>query len=62
MRRLGVLDRVYAAQDCDLVSRLREAGAVVMGKTNCCELASGWATINRTNGVAWNVYPSSTGP
>jgi Asp-tRNA(Asn)/Glu-tRNA(Gln) amidotransferase A subunit family amidase len=59
---LGVLDRVYAAQDCDLVSRLREAGAVVMGKTNCCELASGWATINRTNGVAWNIYPSSTGP
>ena len=57
----GVLDGFYAKKDCDLVTRLKAAGAVVMGKTNVPEFAASWITLNRTNGVCWNVYPSTTG-
>src|SRR5713101_3307711 len=53
-----------ASQDAPLVSRLRAAGAIILGVTNCPELLMAWETDNllygRTNNP-WDVSRTSGG-
>src|SRR2546425_3912223 len=53
-----------ASQDAPLVSRLRAAGAIILGVTNCPELLMAWETDNllyrRTNNP-WDVSRKSRG-
>ena len=44
------------AQDATAVSRLREAGAIVLGKTNMHELAFGITSANRAFGAVGNAH------
>ncbi len=60
--------RVYAdyvpAQDALVVQRFREAGAVILGKTNCPEFAAGGNTFNDVFGCTrnpWNPERSAGG-
>ena len=51
-------------QDALVVRRLREAGAVIMGKTNCPEFAAGGNTFNEIFGYTrnpWNLARSAGG-
>jgi amidase len=51
-------------QDALVVSRLREAGAVILGKTNCPEFAAGGNTFNQVFGCTrnpWNPARSAGG-
>jgi Asp-tRNA(Asn)/Glu-tRNA(Gln) amidotransferase A subunit family amidase len=42
--------------DAEIVARLREAGALVLGKTNMTELSFGWTSNNGTFGAVRNPY------
>jgi Asp-tRNA(Asn)/Glu-tRNA(Gln) amidotransferase A subunit family amidase len=42
--------------DAEIVTRLREAGALVLGKTNMTELSFGWTSNNGTFGPVHNPY------
>jgi len=44
------------AADAELVSRLKAAGAIVMGKTNIHEMSFGWTSNNRAFGAVRNPY------
>jgi indoleacetamide hydrolase len=44
------------AQDAPLVKTLREAGAIVLGKTNLHELSYGWTSDNLAFGAVHNPY------
>lgn len=44
------------AADCELVSALREAGGIVLGKTNIPELSIGANTVNRLFGATGNPF------
>ncbi len=44
------------AEDAPTVAALREAGAVVLGKTNLHELSFGWTSNNRAFGAVHNPY------
>lgn len=46
----------YPAEDAELVTRLRNAGAIVMGKTNIHELSFGWTSNNQAFGSVKNPY------
>jgi amidase len=48
--------------DAFQVARLREAGAVILGKTNMHELASGWTTIGSLGGQTLNPYDLTRHP
>jgi amidase len=51
-------DRV-AASDCELVARQRQAGALMIGKTNLPEFALGSHTFNELFGITRNPYDHS---
>ncbi len=48
-----------AAEDALVVRRLRDAGAVILGKTNCPEFAAGGNTFNEVFGRTRNPWDSS---
>jgi amidase len=51
-------------QDALVVERLKRAGAILLGKTNCPEFAAGGSTFNKVFGVTrnpWNTYFNSGG-
>ena len=51
-------------EDADVVRRLREAGAIILGKTNCPEFAAGANTFNEVFGRTrnpWNTAKSAGG-
>ncbi len=51
-----------AAQDAFIVRRLREAGAIVLAKTNLHELASGGETVSTLGGQTLNPYDLTRTP
>ena len=53
---------VKAAQDAPLVSRLREAGAIILGNTNTPELLMAWETDNVLYGRTNNPWDLSRTP
>ena len=52
----------YASDDAFQVARLREAGAVILGKANMHELASGITTISSMGGQTRNPYDLARNP
>lgn len=50
------LRRFRPAQDAPVVSTLRAAGAIVLGKTNLHELSYGWTSDNHAFGAVHNPY------
>lgn len=48
--------------DAPVVARLRDAGALVMGKTNIHELSFGWTSNNRAFGAVRNPYDPTRVP
>ncbi|HBV06710.1 MAG TPA: glutamyl-tRNA amidotransferase, partial [Gemmatimonadetes bacterium] len=52
----------YAPDDAFQVARLREAGAVILGKANMHELASGITTISSMGGQTRNPYDLTRNP
>jgi mandelamide amidase len=50
------------AEDAPLVQRLKQAGAIVMGKTNIHELSFGWTSNNQAFGAVRNPYDESRIP
>lgn len=55
----GVLQNCFAKKDSELCAILKEAGAVLMGKTNVPEFACSGTTLNHANGVCRNPYDSA---
>lgn len=53
---VGVLDGCYSAADAALITLLKEANGVVMGKTNVPEFACSWQSANHLNGVVRSAY------
>src|SRR6202521_5207359 len=51
-----------ASQDAPLVSRLRHAGAIILGTTNCPELLMAWETDNLLYGRTNNPWDLSRTP
>jgi len=56
------LQHFHPAHNAELVERLVQAGAIVMGKTNIHELSFGWTSNNRTFGAVRNPYDESRIP
>jgi mandelamide amidase len=56
------LENFHPTADAELVRRLREAGAIVMGKTNIHELSFGWTSNNYAYGAVRNPYDPSRIP
>lgn len=52
----------YPAEDAELVTRLKNAGAIVMGKTNIHELSFGWTSNNQAFGAVHNPYGTTRIP
>lgn len=50
------LENFQPAEDAELVRRLKEAGAIVMGKTNIHEMSFGWTSNNYAFGAVRNPY------
>lgn len=50
------------AEDAPLVQQLKQAGAIVMGKTNIHELSFGWTSNNQAFGAVRNPYDASRIP
>ena len=50
------------AEDAFQVRKLREAGAVIIGKANLFEFALGWATVSSLGGQTLNPYDLSRDP
>jgi len=48
--------------DAPLVSRLRDAGAIVLGKTNLHEISMGYTSANLTTGAVHNPYDVTRSP
>jgi Asp-tRNA(Asn)/Glu-tRNA(Gln) amidotransferase A subunit family amidase len=56
------LQKFYPAEDAQLVRRLTDAGAIVMGKTNLHELSFGYTSNNLAFGAVRNPYDKSRIP
>lgn len=59
-----MFQHVVAAQDCDLVTRYRKAGLVIIGKTNTAEFGASASTEPKLHGATsnpWNLAYSSGG-
>jgi Asp-tRNA(Asn)/Glu-tRNA(Gln) amidotransferase A subunit family amidase len=54
--------RYVTQQDAPLVSRLRQAGAIILGTTNCAELLMAWETDNVLYGRTNNPWDLSRTP
>src|SRR5713226_9753316 len=54
-----VLEHYIPPYDCSAVARLEEAGALVLGKTNCDEFAMGSSTENSAYGPTFNPRDTS---
>jgi mandelamide amidase len=52
----------YPAEDSVLVRKLKDAGAIVLGKTNIHELSFGWTSNNQEFGAVHNPYDTSRIP
>jgi mandelamide amidase len=52
----------YPAEDALLVRKLKDAGAIVLGKTNIHELSFGWTSNNQAFGPVRNPYDPSRIP
>jgi mandelamide amidase len=49
-------------EDAPVVRTLREAGAIVLGKTNLSEMSLGWSSTNETFGAVRNPYDTARIP
>jgi len=56
------LKNFFPAEDAELVTRLKRAGAIVLGKTNIHELSFGWTSNNQAFGAVHNPYDTSRIP
>ena len=56
------LEEFRPEDDAFQVARLREAGAIILAKTNMFELAHGWATTSPVGGQTLNPYDLSRDP
>jgi indoleacetamide hydrolase len=56
------LRRFRPAEDAPIVKALRQAGAIVLGKTNMHELGYGWTSNNQAFGAVHNPYDSTRIP
>ena len=56
------LSEFVPAKDSPLVSKLKDAGALVLGKTNIHELSFGWTSNNQAFGAVHNPYDTSRIP
>jgi len=52
----------HPAEDAELVTRLKMAGAIILGKTNIHELSFGWTSNNQAFGAVHNPYDTSRIP
>jgi mandelamide amidase len=58
----SALKDFYPAEDSTLVRKLKDAGAIVLGKTNIHELSFGWTSNNQAFGAVHNPYDTSRIP
>ena len=58
----AALEGLVADRDAAVVARLRDAGAIVLGKTNLHELAAGITTVSSAGGRTRNPYDPERNP
>jgi len=56
------LDGLVPRRDAFVVARLREAGAIILGKTNLHEFAAGITTVSSAGGATRNPYDPARNP
>ena len=58
----SALPSTEAVEDAPIVTRLREAGAIILGKTNMTELAYGGSSVSSLGGQVLNPYDLTRTP